>query len=557
MGNNRRPEIDAPEAPKARKVSAGGLVEDAYNVQTLALYGRGFDSGRVIKVDAPATPAEGDKIKWTKHADGTETADIDHKKQFGYTLRLTKKNGSLTKVVTDYDEGGNNPPDRTYEKTDGKWYQIRGDKKIPMQGELVANDDGSFRQVMRTDLDGEAGKRVVESSRVMKKDGTVIATRSDGSRSEFTYDEKGKPVGWTEYDKDGKTKLWESKAEMQQGQLVYVSTDGKNTKRWNASIEDNMNVTWADDPRGTDTAGRIVDPLKRHVLTSAGDHMVDGDGAKYSFNDRGDVTSIRFVDKDGNPRVRRIDGYDVDRIDMTYRDGESRIIDRLAMSRGGQWVGFIEREKSDKANEAKNTWLTFDGNHHQIFQTELNQQRQRVWKQRNGHYVPALAYGDYAIQNGELQTTDPNFAKDGRGNFVEDADGRLTMADGHVTKTYKNDPELDQTHQVTTVKEDKDKNLDIPVMGEASFGTADSSTKPGGGPSEPGGSGAESPMRNRVSFQVSESEMDELKQLFTEARIEPGAVMQFLRDNPGASLNAVKEWLRQQVRLRNEESTRA
>lgn len=410
--------------------------------------------GTPDSTDRPATPLEPLKFEKASTPGALPTATIDYS-QFGYKLKLISPDGkadNLQEIRTEFNDG--KKPTQVYKKDGQGWYQELADgKQIRMQGDLRVNPSThEFTQVLRRDFDGEGNKAVKETTRTMSLSGTETIHRMDGSESIFEHSPKGEPTKWIERDKDGKAETFMPKTI--DGKAAWVSEDGKKT-RYNRTVEDNGNVTWTDSPS---------DPSKRHVQTSAGDHMVDGDGAKYTFNDRGDVTSMSFVDKDGKPRKRWFEEHYVDRVDIAYR-GDTRIIDGLTLMADGRKMSTLERTRTPGSKEdvAENTWR-------QALRVEWT--KAANGSLTNPHWgQPRSMTGDYAIQDGQISTTENN-------PLVKRPDGsthRLTTVDGaepeRVRLTYLNDkfgangdwkPEV--KYQGFTPAD-----YDIPVAGEAGY----------------------------------------------------------------------------------------
>lgn len=378
-----------PEEFRFHSRTAGRLLADAYARDPkflLALQDRDVPSppppGAEIKAPTPIAWGDADK-------EGKRTGIVEHN-EFGYKLKLTTTDPSnpdaLTTVETDF---GGKPPTRHYEKRQvngkGVWYQVLdGGKLIPMQGDLRVNSEtGEFTQVLRRDLDNK-GTAVKETTRTMSREGTDTIHRLDGSSSIFEHDKDGKPTKWIEKGKDEKV-VDEFTAEVQADGQVKWSAGSK--VRWNARVEDNGNVTWTDDPK---PSGSSAKPERRHVETSAGDHIHDGFGAKYTFNYRGDVTSIKF------DQPRDFEQHKVDRIDISY-SGDTRKINGLTLINNNQVLSYFGRDRLPNGDD--NVWLTYDG-----------YRRQRFYQQpdENNNRRPYALYGDYAIQDGFISTTEPN-----------------------------------------------------------------------------------------------------------------------------------------------------
>lgn len=436
-----------PEEFRFQSRTAGRLQADAYAGRAQFLLA--FQDG---DREVPPPPPPGAEIKaptsiaWSDaDKEGKRTGTVEHN-EFGYKLKLTTADPSnpdaLTAVETDF---GGKPPTRHYEKRQvngkGVWYQVLdGGKLIAMQGDLRVNSEtGEFTQVLRRDLD-DKGTAVKETTRTMSRDGTDTIHRMDGSSSIFEHATDGKPTKWTEKGKDDNV-VGEFTAEVQKdGQVKWTGKDG--SIRWNATVEDNGNVTWTDDPNPSASQK----PANRHVETSAGDHIVDGFGAKYTFNCRGDVTSIKF------DQPRDFEQHKVDRIDLTY-SGDGRKVNGLTLIRNNQILGYFSRGHTQGGDD--NVWLTYDGYGRQLFSQP----------DQAGNRRPHALYGDYAIQDGFISTTERNAGFDVEGKKPE-----------FIKWTYRIDPveTTDASGKHTTAKSgytvEAVPGVEMLVPGETGYG---------------------------------------------------------------------------------------
>lgn len=489
---------------RAQERKGPGTVSDDLRVQTLMYYDQTRLERRRISDDAPAVPPAPEPsikpIEWSKPENGKQTGTIDHQEHYGYKLKLTTTNpndpNALTRVETDYGDESRN---RVYEKRrvgdKDVWFQVlRDGKTIEMQGDLRANSQtGEFTQVLRRDLDGN-GNGVKETTRTMGADGTDTIHRMDGSESIFRHSAKGQATEWVEKDRNNKVTTF-TPTKLADGQVEWKGSDG--SVRYNPTVEDNGNVTWSDKPRTKEgTSGREVD-LARHVETSAGDHVVDGAGARYTFNLRGDITRIKF------DRARQFEGHVVDQIDIKYR-GDTRIIDGLALAQNGHWTGFMQRVATNNPNEARNDWYSYDGSGRMLVQSRQQGGQTVRLVDRSGREIPYTLSGDYAIQDGQISTTEPNVGH----RF--DVGGKKPEL---IKWTYLNVPSSTTGGGTDTsgqTKLEEVASLDIPVPGESSFGGSPSPTPPDGRSPRPT---PESPTGSTIKVDSDGEENDLLRQL--------------------------------------------
>ncbi len=344
------PPGEKPTAPGARK-EAAPIIPDKFfkGAETAVL---GFTSNGLTSVLHP------------KH---------DFKLNFG-----RDEKGQINKITTSFGDKRKNEAERVYEKNkDGAWfYKPKQGEPIRMQGDLKVDEKtGHFTQVLRRDVDDSGSLK--ETTRTMNVDGTDTINRMDGTASAFKYDKDGKMTEWTETDSTGKPKSFKPFQDPAHKDVIaFKSEDGE--KRYAPKVEDNGNVNY----KTTEDLGKEVN----QIVTSSGDHIVNGgNGVKYEFDHRGDVTAIQF------PKPRLFEGHLVSRIAINYRDtygNQGQIIDKLTLyGADGLPVGLFQRDKQQNDNPAwaRDKWNVFDGTGKFKYQSD----------------------GDFAIKDGLISTTEP------------------------------------------------------------------------------------------------------------------------------------------------------
>jgi hypothetical protein len=410
-----------------------------------------------------------------KDTNGNYTQELHHKQhQFKLTFSRDASN-NLTEIHTIADNGTDGKPikpEQVYKKdANGQWFYHAPDgKRLAMQGDLrIDEKTGEFTQVLRRDIDKSvdgADGDAKESTRTMTRDGTDIINRMDGSSSEFKYavDAGGLAYRseWTERDGQGNETIFQrDKLKDKDGKEAWVNTAGGDI-RFDPKVQDNGNVTY----NKAEDLGKNITQVK----TSAGDQIADGkEGLKYSFNYRGDVSSIQF------PKPRLFEGHRVDRIDIAYRDpvnNQGQIIDQLTLYntqiKDQQGIPYpIQtftrvKDKTDDPTLAKDQWIAARG--------------------RQGPYPLT---GDYSIKDGEISTSEP-LPKDEKTlkAFIESnpnvgkaiTDYKKTNGDklpDSIICTYRNIANISDTNKPSneeySIKAYAGAVLDMPVPGEASY----------------------------------------------------------------------------------------